>query len=113
MSEEEEMKWAPLIHLSAFLGFIFPFGNIVAPLAVWIYKKTELPYVDSQGKEALNFQISITIYIIIASLLSLVLIGIPVLIGLFVLWLVMVIKAALRTSEGKEFTYPITVRFLK
>ena len=82
---KDERTWAMLCHFSAFTGFIFPLGgNILAPLILWLIKKEELPFVDDQGKEVLNFQISMTIYFIISGILCIILIGIPIFIGLVI-----------------------------
>jgi len=74
--------WAMACHLSALAGFIgIPFGHIIGPIVFWMLKKEQFPVVDENGKEALNFQISVTIYGLVCALLVLVLIGIPLLIG--------------------------------
>ena len=63
------------MQLLGFAGFVFPLGNILAPLILWLIKRTDSPYLDRAGKEAINFQISYTIYAIVAGLLCFVLIG--------------------------------------
>ena len=55
---KDEKTWGMLCHISTFCGMIIPFGNILAPLIIWLIKKEELPFVSDQGKEVLNFQIS-------------------------------------------------------
>jgi len=71
MDESQEKTWGLFCHLSAFGLFVFPpFGNILGPLIIWLIKKDESPYVDKQGKESLNFQISFTIYAFIAGILD-------------------------------------------
>ena len=102
-----------LLHLSAFAGFITAIGYIVGPLLVWLLKREDSPFIDSHGKEALNFHISMTIYAIISVVLILVAIGIVMLIGLLLLWLSAVIASAVRASNGQEPWYPLKIRFLK
>ena len=82
---KDENMWAMFCHLSALVGFVIPFGNIIAPLIIWTLKKDEYPHVNDQGKEAINFQLSITVYILISVVLVFVVIGIPLLIilGIF------------------------------
>jgi len=109
----DERIWATLCHLGAFVGFVFPLGNIIGPLVFWILKKDQMPLVDVNGKESLNFQISMTIYIIIAAILVIVLIGIPLLIILALGDLILIIAASVKTSEGTPFRYPLTIRFIK
>jgi uncharacterized Tic20 family protein len=61
----DERTWAILVHASAFAGFFIPFGNILGPLLVWAIKKDESRFVDENGTQALNFQISIFLYFIL------------------------------------------------
>ncbi|MFQ6115959.1 MAG: DUF4870 domain-containing protein [bacterium] len=112
MNESQERTWATLCHLGALAGFIIPFGNIIAPLVIWLVKKDESPFVDDQGKESLNFQISMTIYFLVAVLLVLILIGIPLLIVLGIFEIVMVVIAAVKASNGEKYRYPVTIRFI-
>ena len=50
-----------LIHISAFAGLIFPIGQIITPLIAWQTIKDRSPFLDEQGKEAVNFNISYTL----------------------------------------------------
>jgi uncharacterized Tic20 family protein len=108
----DERMWAMFCHLSALAGYVFPFGNIIAPLIIWVLKKDEFPLVNDQGKEAINFQISMTIYIIAAIILIILVIGIPLLILLGLFDLLMIIIASIKANEGTEYRYPLTIRFL-
>ncbi|HET7615333.1 MAG TPA: DUF4870 domain-containing protein, partial [Bacillales bacterium] len=65
------------------------------------------------GKEALNFQISFTIYAIISGILMLVLIGFVLLLVIGVVWFILVIVATVRAGEGRVYRYPLTIRFIK
>lgn len=103
-----------MCHLGALAAFIgIPFGHIIGPLVFWLLKKNEHAFVDNQGKESLNFQISMTIYCCIAFPFIFILIGIPLLIALAITDLVLVIIAAVKASNGIAYRYPITIRFLK
>ena len=110
---KDERTWAMLCHFSAFAGLIFPFGNFLAPLIIWLIKKEELPFVEDQGKEVLNFQISMTIYFIISGILCIILIGIPIIIGLVIFCFIMTIIAAISANDGKSYRYPINLRLIK
>lgn len=103
---------AMMCHLSAFAGLFVPLGNIWGPLIFWLVKKDEIADVDLHGKESLNYQISMTIYIFVSVLLSLLLIGIPLLIGLTIYWIVAVIIASVRANNGELYRYPLTIRFI-
>jgi uncharacterized Tic20 family protein len=113
MEEKDARTWAMFCHIGAFAGYIIPFGNIIAPLIIWLIKKAESPLVDDQGKESLNFQISVTIYAFIALLLTLILIGYILFPALVVFDLVMVIVAAVKVNEGEKYRYPLCIRFIK
>jgi uncharacterized Tic20 family protein len=113
MEETQERTWGLITHLSALAGFIVPFGHIIGPLVVWLIKKDESPFVDDQGKEAINFQISMTLYAVIAAILILVIIGIFLLIGIGILDIVLVIIAAVKANAGEKFRYPLTIRFIR
>ena len=111
--DSESRKWGMFCHLSSLIGFIIPFGSIIAPLIVWQMKKDVSLFVDEQGKESVNFQISMGIWIIISWVLVLLLIGFVLLGLLAILELVWVIMASIQTNEGKSFRYPLTLRFIK
>ena len=110
---KDQNMWAMFCHLSALVGFIIPFGNIIGPLVIWMMKKDTYPLVDDQGKESLNFQISMTIYYIVAAILIIVLIGIVLLIGLGLFSLIMIIVAMVKANSGEKYRYPMTIRFVK
>lgn len=144
--------WAMLCHLSAlswiplasllFLGIplYLPFLNIVGPLIIWHWKKTQDPWIDFQGKESLNFQLSLTVYALIVIVASLFLVfttcGVAVttnvtakyletifnsLLGalsvfisvLMLSQLILVNFAAIKAYKGQHYRYPFTMRFLK
>jgi len=109
----DERMWGMLCHLSTFAGYLVPFGNILGPLIIWLVKKDEYAFVDDQGKEALNFQISITIYSLVSGVLILALIGIPLLIAVIIFSVVMTVIAAIKANGGEYYRYPLTIRFVK
>jgi uncharacterized Tic20 family protein len=110
----EERTWAMMCHLAAFGGFILPVaGHIICPLAVWLIKRDQFPLVDDQGKESLNFQITIAIAYFVSALLIVVLIGF-FLLGFVALFnIVAIIVAAIRANEGFPYRYPFCIRFIK
>ena len=111
---KDARMWAMFCHISSLAVFVIPFvGHILGLLLIWILKKEEFPFVDDQGKEALNFQISITIYGIISGILIFVVIGIPILIVLGLFALIMVVIAAISADDGKPYRYPLTIRLIK
>ena len=112
MDQKQERTWGMLCHLSALAVFIFPLGNIFGPLIIWLVKKDESPFVDDQGKESLNFQITFTIYCIFAAILTVIFIGIILLIALGIAFLILIIIASVKANEGEKFRYPFTIRLI-
>ncbi|WP_323772692.1 DUF4870 domain-containing protein [Alcanivorax sp.] len=113
LAKQEERSLGLGCHLLAFVGMVFPFGNILGPLVIWLVKKDDSAFVDDQGKEALNFNITISIAGFVAFLLTFVVIGaflLPI-IGIF--WLVMTIVAAVKANGGEYYRYPLTLRLIK
>ncbi len=113
LPSKDERTWAMLCHFSTYIGFIFPFGNIIVPLIIWLSKREDLPLVEDQGREVLNFQISMTIYFIISGILCIILIGIPILIGLIIFDFIITIVAAISANDGKYYRYPINLKLIK
>ncbi|MGA0094664.1 MAG: DUF4870 domain-containing protein [Chthoniobacterales bacterium] len=104
---------AVAMQLLGFAGFVFPFGNILAPLILWLVKRSASPYLDRVGKDVLNFQISYSIYGVVSGLLCLAFIGFLLLPVLFVAWVVLMVVAAVKTSNGEDYKYPFTIRLLQ
>ncbi|CAL2084469.1 DUF4870 domain-containing protein [Tenacibaculum sp. 190524A02b] len=67
MQQNDENTNAFLIHISAFAGYLFPFGSIITPLIIWQTLKKRSYFLDEHGKQAVNFNISFGIYIFILS----------------------------------------------
>jgi uncharacterized Tic20 family protein len=59
---KHEKNLSAIIHASTFSKFFIPFGNFILPLVLWTANKNENDFVDYNGKQALNFQISILLY---------------------------------------------------
>ena len=111
---KDEQNWAMICHLSALAGFLVPFGNVVGPLIVWLIKRGEMPLVETHGKEALNFQITVAIAILICIPLVFILIGIPLMFAIGLGALVLTIMAAVKVSNGNlDYRYPFAIRLLK
>jgi uncharacterized Tic20 family protein len=110
---ETERNWAMLCHLSAFAGFFFPFGGIIGPLICWLSKRDEYLWVNVNGRNSLNFQLSMLLYIVLALPLCIIIIGIPIIIMLGVLKVVCMIIASVKASKGELFRYPLVIPFIQ
>ena len=112
-------------HLSALVGGILTsgwagsIGCFIGPLVIWLVKKDTLPFVDDQGKEALNFNITVGIVFLALLILSIVTFGIglivavPLWIIIGIAWLVFTIIAAVKANNGERYRYPFTLRLIK
>ncbi|WP_010663184.1 DUF4870 domain-containing protein [Marinilabilia salmonicolor] len=109
----DEKNWGMYCHLAAFAGLLIPFGNVIGPLIIWLIKKDEYPHVDAEGKESVNFQITVAIAVMVAGALSVVLIGVPLLIAIVIFAVIFVIKAIMETNEGRSYRYPYNLRLIK
>ena len=108
-----ERTWGMLAHLTAFSGFLIPLGNIIAPLIVWLVKRDQSQFVADQGKESLNFNITVLLAGVVCWALVYVLIGILLGVALFFYWLAMIIVAGIKASEGIRYRHPFTLRLIK
>ncbi len=112
--EKQDRTWAMFCHLASLSVCVgIPFGNIIGPLVIWLIKKDEIAIVDEHGRESLNFQISLSIYSIIAFFLCFAFIGFLILPAILIAGLVFVIIATLNANKGEPYRYPLTIRFIK
>jgi len=108
-------NWALSAHLLGFLGtYIVPaFGNILAPMVIWLMKKEEDAFVARHALEVMNFQITVFLAMLVCAPLVLVFIGIPLLALLLVAQIVLGIAGTFAAAKGKEYQYPGTLRLVK
>lgn len=124
-SSADERQWAMFAHLSALAGGILTsgwagsIGCFIGPLVIWLVKKDTMPFVDDQGKEALNFNITVAIAFVALLLLSIFTLGlglviaIPAWIIIGIAWLVLTIIAAVKSNQGVAYRYPFALRLIK
>ena len=109
----DERQWAMLAHLSAMLMYCTVIGGFIAPLVIWLLKRDEMPFVADQGRETLNFQITTLLALLVGGCLVIVLVGF-VIIGLVLLFhFIVTIIAAVKTSEGVVYRYPVCWRVIR
>lgn len=110
---DEERIYATWMHLSGLSGYVIPMGNFLIPLILWALKHRESHYIDQQGREVMNFQLTITFYAIFTTILVMIFIGwvfVPV---VFLLHLIGTIMGTVKTWEGQIFRYPVTFRVIR
>jgi len=111
--DKDERLWGMLCHLLAFSGYLIPLGSVLGPLIIWLIKKDEMPFVNDQGKESLNFQLTMFIAVIVSVILMIVVIGFLFLGVLIIYQIIVVIMASIKANEGVRYRYPYTIRFIK
>ncbi len=113
---KDARMWGMICHLAG-LGGLIPIvpviGSVIGPLIVWQIKKDEFGFVNDQGKEAVNFQISILIYVIVSAVLCLTCIGFVLLPAVYIFDLIFLLIAAVKANDGERYRYPLTIRFIK
>ena len=119
-ASSEQRQWAMFAHLSALVALVTGgLGGIIGPLIIWLVKKDTMPFVDDQGKEALNFNITVGLIFLALLLLSIVTLGIGLIIAVpgwiivGIAWLVFTIIAGIKANEGVAYRYPLTLRLIK
>lgn len=142
MATTNENSNAFLIHISAFAGYFFPLGGVIVPLIFWQVKKDESEFLDEQGKEAVNFNLSFLLYTFILGLTLIPFLfgsifraferidhmhhefnfdlpffgffgGISVIGILGIIRFVLIILAAIKANDGEHYKYPFTIKFIK
>ena len=114
LPSKEARQWAMICHLVALVGLLGNgIGFLLGPLVVWLIKRQDDPFIDEQGKEAVNFQITMLIAAVVSVPLVLVLVGVVLLIIVGILAIVFPIIAALKANEGAHYRYPLSIRFIK
>lgn len=117
---DSEKNWGVFTHLSSLVFYVtmIPLAWFLAPLIVWLIKREEIPFVNDQGKEAMNFNLSLTIYGLAGLAFVIVTAGIGLLVA-FPFWIALVIghivftiMAAVAASRGELYRYPLTLRLI-
>jgi uncharacterized protein len=141
--EKSVRQWGMWCHLSGLAGILIgviipiPFLAVLVPCVVWQIGRDRHPFIDDQGREAINFQFSMSIYLVIAFILGLLLLFVTcsvaltgsntasnlfgwawitclVFLALFgTFQLCVIILAAVKASQGQSYRYPFTIRFLQ
>jgi len=111
-AEQQTRQWAMFLHLSLLAGFVVPLAGLVLPIVIWQLKKTELPELDVHGKIVVNWIISAIIYAFGCVILSFLIIGIPLLIGLAIVAVVFPVIGAVKANNGEVWRYPLSLTFV-
>ena len=114
---KDARMWAMFCHLAGLgwlLWWVVPLiGGVIGPLVVWQIKREKDGFIDEQGKEALNFQISMLLYCIVAGVLCFACVGFVLLPIVAVADTGLAIIASIKAGNGQHYRYPLTIRFIK
>ena len=151
METTTEKNTATFTHLSALTQYFIPFGNYIFPIVIWSSKKHESEFIDFNGKQTLNFQLSMFLYTIVLCLIAIPIFvytifkNIPfktvvndhdffienfsagnitgiVVLGIVAVMLfcflkiiefILIIHASVKTSNGENYNYPMSIPFIK
>jgi uncharacterized Tic20 family protein len=105
-TSHEARNMAMLCHLLGLLGFL-------APLVIWLSERDKHKFVDEHGREAMNYQVSLMIYVLIAVALCFVRVGLYILWGLIAVHILLVVIGTAKAAGGRSWRYPIAFRFLR
>ena len=112
--DKGKVNWAMICHLGGLATYIgLPLGNILVPLVIWFVKRNSDPAVEENGREAVNFNLTYTLYGILAGFMCFVLIGWVLLPIVLIAHIALAIQAALKVNRGQSYHYPYTLRFIK
>lgn len=110
----QDKNWATACHLSAFASLLMPFfGSIIGPLVCWLARRDMSEWVDENGKKALNFQLSMALYMLLCIPLCIILVGIPIIVSLWLIRFVCIIIASIKTANEEPFKYPLAIPFFQ
>ncbi len=118
MSETHERRWAMSCHLMALSGFIIPFGNVLGPLAIWLWKRKESDFIDFHGKTAVNYQITLLVFfvgcILVAAFTGFFMAFVAPVFGILAIYsLVMILVSAIKSNRGDYVEIALSAEFIK
>jgi uncharacterized Tic20 family protein len=106
LSPNDERNWAIAAHLSTIVI------QFLGPLLVMLIQGPKSPFVRAHAVEALNFNISVTIYFVVSFILVFAIVGLLLMPAVLITWLVCTIIATVKASKGEFYRYPLTIRLV-
>jgi uncharacterized Tic20 family protein len=108
----DDRTWGMMAHLSGLIAMLLSAGSLIflGPLLVWLIKRDVSPFIDDQGKEALNFQLSALIAAVVCAATC---IGLPLVIVVGLGAIIYPIIGGMEANKGVYYRYPYTFRLIK
>ena len=115
MDPAGEKTWSILIHLGgAIISFVTYATLAFLPALIgYLVLKDRGPFIRENTKNALNFQLTLLIGVVVGWITSFILIGFLILLAVWVVNIVFSIIAAVRANRGEVYRYPMTIVFIK
>ncbi len=102
---------AARLHLTGMLFFlVLP---TLLSLVVWRRRRLDSRYLSRQAREALNFQLTLWLGVLLSIPLAFLVVGGVLLILILVLALVLPLAAATQCREGRDYRYPLILRLAR
>ncbi len=111
--QKQTQNWALAMHLSLLAGFVVPLAGLIAPIVIYLLKKDSLPGLVDHGHVVFNWLVSVIVYGLIGALLTVVVIGIPILLALGLVSLIFPIIGAIKASDGVVWRYPLSIQVFR
>jgi len=110
---QEERNWALGAHLGIFAFSLIGPLCFVVPLVIYLTQRERSEFVASEAREALNFQLTLLLFLVAGAVLTVIVVGFGVLAVAALMGIILPILAAIQASEGTPYRYPWTVRFVE
>jgi uncharacterized Tic20 family protein len=108
----DQRTYATFMHLMLVIATVTAVPLVLGPLIMWLIKRDTSPFIDDHGREALNFNISILIYMLLSGLLFICGVGVVVMPVVWVFGIVFSIIAAIAANRGEYYRYPACIRLI-
>lgn len=115
MQPADEKLWSMLIHLGGAIVSFLSYASLafLPALIGFLVLKDRGPFVRENTRNALNFQLTMLIGVIVGWITTFILIGFLILLAVWVVNIVFSIIAAVRSNRGEVYQYPLTIQFIK
>ncbi|MBZ9779827.1 DUF4870 domain-containing protein [Psychroflexus sp. CAK8W] len=107
----EDRQMLLFLHLSQLINLFTGFGGFIVPLVIWLTQKDKIEHMDKQGKQILNFQLTMFLAALVAVPLMLILVGFVILAGVALLTLIFPIVNAIKANDRNPTHYPLSIKF--
>jgi len=109
----EDRQTLLFAHLSQLLNLFTGLGGFIVPLVIWLTQRDKIEHMDAQGKQILNFQLTMFLAALVSIPLMLILVGFVIAAAVGLLTLIFPIINAIKANNGEPTHYPLCIEFFK